>query len=204
MDDAGPSNTNFDAYHGHLQTCALNTTRKAAVFPLDIAFHRSMDSDLADELDIFSQRVLSATNRVLNLIATVDQSHFGKSKGKAKVESQDDVVDNFYSLIVDATDLLLERTVRYLSSLISASTAKVTQDICLDNVLGKNKAPAIPIKAPVEESALRKVSLLGIYFLKFSRVISSETWRQDTRCTIWASKSSYSTCFHAPQATTII
>lgn len=117
--DAGPSNIgSFDAYHGRLQTCALNATRKAAVLPLDVAFHRSMDSDLAEELDIFSERVLSATNRVLSLIATVDQSHVGKSKGKAKVENQDDVVDNFYSLIVDAADILLERTVCYFSSVV--------------------------------------------------------------------------------------
>jgi len=117
--DAGPSNTgNFDDYHGRLQTCALNATRKSAGFPLDVAFHRSIDSDLAEDLDIFSERVLSVTNRVLSLIATVDQSHIGKRKGKAKLESQDDVVDNFYSLIVDATDLLLEKTVCYLLSIV--------------------------------------------------------------------------------------
>jgi exosome complex exonuclease RRP6 len=110
--DAGPSTT--DAYNGRLQTCALNATRKAAVFPPDVAFHRSMDSALAEDLDVFSERVLAVTNRVLSLISTVDQSHIGRSKGKAKLESQDDVVDNFHSLVVDATDLLLERTVCFL------------------------------------------------------------------------------------------
>lgn len=116
--DAGLSNSaKFDAYNGRLQLCALNATRSAAMFPPDIAFHRSIDSDVAEKLDIFSERVLSMTNRVLSLITKEDQSHIGKSKGKTKLESQDDVVDNFYSLVVDATDLLLERTVFCLSSL---------------------------------------------------------------------------------------
>lgn len=52
-------------------------------------------------------------------------------------------------------------------SLCFLETTKVLQDICLDNVLGKNKAPAIPISAPVEEVALRKVSLHNIHSLKF-------------------------------------
>jgi exosome complex exonuclease RRP6 len=161
--DAGPSNTaKFDAYHGRLQTCALNATRKAAVFPLDVAFHRSMDSDLAEELDVFSERVLSVTNRSTQSNCNSGPKHIGRSKGKAKVEGQDDVVDNFYSLIVDATDLLLEKTVCYLPSIVFVTMTRLPQDICLDNVLGKNKAPAIPIKAPVDEAALRKVSLHGI------------------------------------------
>jgi exosome complex exonuclease RRP6 len=88
------------------------------VFPPDIAFHRSIDSTLAEDLDVFSDHVLSVTNRVLGLITTVDHSHIERRKGKGRLESQDDVVDNFYSLIVDATDLLLEKTVWYPSSVV--------------------------------------------------------------------------------------
>jgi len=109
MDD--PHSSNFDAQYDRLQACVSNATRQAALFPLDIAFHRAMDPDLAVELDGFSERVLSTTNKLLGLIATTDQSKTGKSKGKAKLESEDDVVDNFYSFIVDAADILLERTV---------------------------------------------------------------------------------------------
>jgi exosome complex exonuclease RRP6 len=109
--EAGPSNaSNFETYNARLLTSALNATRMAAGIPSDVAFHRSMDSGFAHELDAFTGRVLSVTNRLLSLVSTVDQSR--ASKGKARLGSQDDVVDNFYSLIVDATDQLLERTVR--------------------------------------------------------------------------------------------
>ncbi len=112
--EAGPSNAaNFDTYNARLQVSALNATRMAAGIPSDVAFHRSMDSDFAHELDAFTDRVLSVTNRLLILVSTVDQSRTSKGKGKARLGSQDDVVDNFYSLVVDATDQLLERTVRF-------------------------------------------------------------------------------------------
>jgi PMC2NT (NUC016) domain len=63
---------------------------------------------LWQDLDTFSERVLLLTNKLLNLAATVDQSLV---KGKGKLASQDDVVDNFHSLVVDSMDQLLEKTV---------------------------------------------------------------------------------------------
>lgn len=111
--EAGPSNaTNFETYNARLLASALNATRMAAGIPSDVAFYRSMDSGFAHELDAFTGRVLSVTNRLLSLVSTVDQSRDSKGKRKARLGSQEDVVDNFYSLIVDATDQLLERTVR--------------------------------------------------------------------------------------------
>ncbi|KAJ3510409.1 hypothetical protein NLJ89_g4693 [Agrocybe chaxingu] len=127
----GVNSTSFDAYNGRLQTAALTATRKAATLPVDIVFHRSMDQSLAQDLDSLSKRVLSITNRLLGLASPVDQTQ-SKGKGKAKLESEDDVVDNFHSAVVDTIDQLLEKT-----------------DICLDEFLGKNKAPAIPINPPI-------------------------------------------------------
>ena len=90
---------------------ALNATRSAAGLPTDIQFHRSIDSEFAEDLDTFSSRVLALTNNLLSLVATADPSQSSRLKGKAKLQTQDDVVDDFHSLVVDSMDQLLERTV---------------------------------------------------------------------------------------------
>jgi hypothetical protein len=77
----------FDAHITRLQAAALGATRKFAV-------------------------LLDMTNKLLNLVSTVDQMQTSRGKGKAKLENQDDVVDNFHSLVVDSMDQLLEKTVR--------------------------------------------------------------------------------------------
>lgn len=103
----------FDSFNTKLQTLALNATRNVLTLPGDIAFHRSIDSAFAKDIDVFSQRVLDLTNKLLNLVDTADLAK-SKGKGKAKLESQDDVVDSFHSLVVDSMDQLLERTVSHL------------------------------------------------------------------------------------------
>ena len=111
-DNTAMASASFDAHITRLQAAALGATRKSAVLPTDIAFHRSMDPEFARGLDAFSDRVLAMTNKLLNLVSTVDQTQTSRGKGKAKLENQDDVVDNFHSLIVDSVDQLLEKTVR--------------------------------------------------------------------------------------------
>ena len=104
----------FNACNAQLQATALTATRKAAGLPSDVGFHRSMDHSFAQDLDAFSERVLLVTNKLLKLVATVDESKGCSSRGKGKekeLASQDDVVDNFYSLVVDSMDQLLEKTV---------------------------------------------------------------------------------------------
>jgi exosome complex exonuclease RRP6 len=101
----------FDACNAKLQATALTTIRKAVGLPSDVAFHRSMDHDFAQDLDTISERVLLVTNKLLNLVATVDQSQ-GEGR-KRKLASQDDVVDNFHSLVADSMDQLLEKTVSF-------------------------------------------------------------------------------------------
>ncbi|EMD39730.1 hypothetical protein CERSUDRAFT_112032 [Gelatoporia subvermispora B] len=123
----------FNDYNAALQGAALTATRHAAAFPADLAFHRSMDRPLARALDAASARVLALTNRLVGLAHTAQAS--GKGKGKEKIESEDDVVDRFHSLVVDAMDQLLERA-----------------DICLDEVTGRTKAPAIAVN-PAQTAA---------------------------------------------------
>lgn len=112
MDGPSPKgipSQHFDEYTTQLQGAALNSTRHAVGLPRDLAFHRSIDPELAKDLDVFSSRVLSITNKLLHLATTADAANRGKGKGK--LESQDDVVDSFHSLVVDAMDQMLERAV---------------------------------------------------------------------------------------------
>ncbi|KAF8636209.1 hypothetical protein AX17_003695 [Amanita inopinata Kibby_2008] len=129
----------FDEYNKKLQQAALQATRHALYIPADITFHRSMDAGLSKDLDAFSTRLLSLTNKLLYLTTTIDATSSGKDKGKAKLETQDDVVDNFHSVVVDCMDQLLERT-----------------DICLDEYLGRTKPPAIAINPVTQKVAAKK------------------------------------------------
>ncbi|KAK7061210.1 exosome complex exonuclease RRP6 [Favolaschia claudopus] len=136
------SSSSFSDFNSRVQTAALNATRGAAGLPADIAFHRSIDSDLAQDLDAFSSRILSLTNNILSLVSTADTSQSSRKKGKAKLQGQDDVVDDFHSLIVDSMDQLLERT-----------------DICLDEFSGRTKAPLVAIN--YDAPGLRKTNKLN-------------------------------------------
>jgi len=102
-----------------LFTQVITTTHKAVSSPSDVAFHHSMDHGFAQDLDALSERVLLVANKLLNLVATVDQSQGIRGKGKGKLASQDDVVDNFHALVVDSMDQLLEKMVSYKQRLFS-------------------------------------------------------------------------------------
>ncbi|KAJ8080947.1 exosome nuclease subunit [Marasmius tenuissimus] len=127
--DEAVTSASFDDFNTQLQGLALKATRNSVLLPADISYHRSMDPGFSKEIDSFSTRVLSLTNKLLTLAGTAHPS----GKGKGRLEDEDDVVDNFHSLVVDSMDQMLERT-----------------DICLDDFLGRNKAPAIAVnpKAP--------------------------------------------------------
>ena len=101
----------FDQFNGNLQGAALKATRHALSLPSDLAFHRSMDQELAQDLDSFSARILSITNDLLAFVSTADSTQSTRAKEKLKLENQDDVVDSFQSLVVDTMDQLLERAV---------------------------------------------------------------------------------------------
>ncbi|KAJ3998803.1 ribonuclease H-like domain-containing protein [Lentinula boryana] len=110
--------------NSQIQTSALKATRNSMLLPSDINFHRTMDTEFSRDLDAFSSRILSIANQVMALMGTADQS----TKPKGKLENEDDVVDNFHSVVVDTVDRMMERT-----------------DMNLDEFLGRNKAPAIAI-----------------------------------------------------------
>ncbi|KXN88537.1 Exosome complex exonuclease rrp6 [Leucoagaricus sp. SymC.cos] len=145
------SSSSFNDYHSKLQTTALKATRTAAALPSDINFYRSLDNAVAQNIDNISSRALALTNRLLEFSVSVggisggEEKVRGKGKGKGKtrlLEDKDDVVDDFHSLVVDVMDQLFERT-----------------DSCLDQVLGRNKTPAIAINrtAVTNVSQKRKV-----------------------------------------------
>ncbi|KAF9068629.1 ribonuclease H-like domain-containing protein [Rhodocollybia butyracea] len=116
--------SSFDEFSSQLQSSALKATRNSMLLPSDLHFHRTMDPEFSKDLDLFSSRILSVANKLLTLVGTAESS----SKSKGKLESEDDVVDNFHSVVVDVMDRMMEKT-----------------DINLDEFLGRNKAPAIAI-----------------------------------------------------------
>jgi exosome complex exonuclease RRP6 len=101
------SSETFDEFNSTLQGLALKATKRSLALPPDLAFHRSMDTDLAKSLDVFSSRILSVTNRLLSLISASD----GSGRTREMLVNQDDVLDHFRSRVVDPVDHLLERAV---------------------------------------------------------------------------------------------
>ncbi|KAI9436593.1 ribonuclease H-like domain-containing protein, partial [Lactarius indigo] len=125
------TSSEFDSYYAQLQALAFKATKSAASLPADLPFHRSVDSDLARDLEACSNKVLSITNALLNLASTVGSSKNAKGKGKARLQDEDDFLDRFGSLVVEPMDQLFERA-----------------DIALDQFSGRSKAPAIAINPP--------------------------------------------------------
>ncbi|KAF9499048.1 hypothetical protein BDN71DRAFT_1487257 [Pleurotus eryngii] len=122
------SSSSFDAFYGKIQTSALDSVRKSVGIPTDVSFHRSVDSQLATQLDTLSTRLSAGST--LN-----SSGRKGKDKEAQRLRGQDDMVDSFQSLVVDVVDGLFERT-----------------DTCLDTYLGRNTAPAIAINPPLQTS----------------------------------------------------
>jgi len=102
--------SNFEDYNLKLQTSILNPTKHAFALPTDIQFHKSIDRDLAEEIEACSTRVLSITNKLLSLAASSTTSLGVNGKTRLVVD-QGDVVDHFDSVVVDILDQLLERVV---------------------------------------------------------------------------------------------
>ncbi|KAG6868017.1 hypothetical protein C0993_008359 [Termitomyces sp. T159_Od127] len=130
----------FDDFNSQIQSHALKATRNCLSLPNDVTFHRSMDPEFEKDLDKFSSRVLSLVNKVIGLVAAADTSS-SRAKGKTKLENQDDLLDNFHSLVVDSMDQLLERT-----------------DICLDEYSGAMRIPAIPVNPVSQVTKITKRS----------------------------------------------
>jgi exosome complex exonuclease RRP6 len=106
------STSSFDGYYAQIQTAALKATKHAAGLPADLAFHRSVDSDLARDLETCSKKAVSLTNALLDMMSTIESSKSAKGKGRARLQDEDDFLDRFEALVVEPMDLLLERAVR--------------------------------------------------------------------------------------------
>lgn len=104
---SAPTAASFDAYSSELQAAALNSTKLAAALPPDIGFHRSVDKDFARAIETCSERTLRLTNKLLEL-----SSGQSSSKGKAKLQDEEDVLDSFQALVGDVLDQLFEQAVR--------------------------------------------------------------------------------------------
>jgi hypothetical protein len=109
------SKSSFDGYYAQIQTAALKATKHAAGLPADLAYHRSVDSDLARELETCSKKAVSLTNVLLDVMSTLGSSKSAKGKGKARLRDEDDFLDRFEALIVEPMDQSLERAVRSVS-----------------------------------------------------------------------------------------
>ena len=100
----------FEDYNLKLQTSILNPTKHAFALPTDNQFHKSIDRDFAQEIEACSTKVLSITNKLLTLAASSNATLGGKGRAKL-VADQDDIVDDFDSVVVDIMDQLLESVV---------------------------------------------------------------------------------------------
>lgn len=105
----------FDGYYAQLQGSALKTTKHAAGLPADLVFHRSVDPDLAKDLETCSNKAVSIINTLLDLASTIGGPKNAHGKGKARLQDEDDFLDRFGTLIVEPMDQLLERAVRSVS-----------------------------------------------------------------------------------------
>jgi exosome complex exonuclease RRP6 len=189
--------SNFEAYNLKLQTSILNPTKHAFALPTDIQFHKSIDRDFAEEIEACSTKVLSITNKLLTL-ATSSTTNPGR-KGKARlIVDQDDVVDDFDSVVVDIMDQLLERVVSgVLQSYPHVLTVTGFQDSCLDVIHGHNKAPVIPINPNAVEA--------GVSTAKFSPGVlltASKSLSDKTKCLARTVRSGTPTCLSYHQTAT--
>lgn len=120
---SGTTKDVFNDYSAGLQAVALKATKHSAGLPSDVAFYKSIDRDLANNLDTCSDKALSLLNRLLNLASTADSAKSAKGKSKARLEEQDDLVDRFESTIVESMDQLLERAVSALNAVVPDETS---------------------------------------------------------------------------------
>ncbi|EJD50781.1 hypothetical protein AURDEDRAFT_159928 [Auricularia subglabra TFB-10046 SS5] len=130
--EAQTSSASFAAYQAQLQSAVLQPTKVALGLPKDLAFHRTLDRDFAQDIDQCSARVLALANRLIKLAGTGDAGDAAAARDLDVLGGEEDAVDNFHMLVVDVMDKLLERA-----------------DTCIDQHLGVNKAApaAVAVKA---------------------------------------------------------
>ncbi|GJJ15757.1 hypothetical protein Clacol_010035 [Clathrus columnatus] len=156
-------NTHFLDYQATLQSSIDAVIKASSSLPDDISFHRSLDRQFGKRLDSSSDRILSLTSRLLDFIdvGNVNRQtnrNTNDPKGKRRLDSEEDVIDNFHSIVVDVLDQLLEQA-----------------DIALDEYSGKIKPPAIPVKIQ-EEKPTKVPSFLSFQCVLLSSLQISQTF----------------------------
>jgi hypothetical protein len=186
---------NFEDYNLKLQTSILNPTKHAFSLPTDIQFHKSIDRDFAEEIEACSTKVLSIANKLLTLTTSSTTSLGGGGKARLLVD-QDDIVDDFDSVVVDIMDQLLESVVSGILQLY-LYTFFVTgfQDSCLDTVQGHNRITVIPINPTIAGTGVRAAKPLHHALLTASRTLPDEV-----KCFTRTFRPGASTCLSHHQA----
>lgn len=105
----------FSQYQDLLKKTIISAAQNATALPAknDLSFERTLDRQLAKDLDTCSDRILSVTGRLLSLIGGTATSSSRTGKGKSGALKQEDLTDGYHSTVVDALDSLYENIVRY-------------------------------------------------------------------------------------------
>lgn len=160
------SKSSFDEYNAQLQELALKATKHAALLPPDLAFHRSMGKDIARDIDSCSSRVLTMANQLLDLISATEGSKSSKGKERARLENEDDVVDDFQSMVVGAVDRILENAVGNLSFLPDNHSKNVSISIGYANRRVPRALQAPSNQRESTQTCSRQGRLFGIFLRK--------------------------------------
>ena len=157
MDNPTPSTSSlspagFNDYNTNLQATALKATRLSAALPSDIGFYRSVDKTLAKDIDSCKAKVLSLTNKLLDLASSNNDAE-SRARKRPRLENED-ITDDFHGIIVDLMDQLLEKSVSSMQHIVILPLPSVTQDMRIDEFLGVSKVPA-PIAESQKQTQVR-------------------------------------------------
>lgn len=109
----------FLDYQATLQASVDSVVQATSSLPDDISFQRSLDRQFGKRLDSSSSRILDLTSRLLefidvaNITENTSRQQKDDFKSKRRLSSEEDVVDNFHSIVVDVLDQILERAVGF-------------------------------------------------------------------------------------------
>lgn len=144
----------FKNYQESLYKALLSATAASnSISSEDLSFYRSLDQQLAKDLDVCSSKVLQIANRFTK--------HVVQDTGN-EVRNYEDLedVENQFGNVIEVVDTLLERAVSHscLSCVmvVFLLIRILTKDICLDEMQGRVKKPdeTIPVQRPERNKKL--------------------------------------------------
>lgn len=151
----------MDDHLQSLQSSALTATRHAATLPTDLPFYRAVDPRVSQQIDSISSRVLHLTHQLLQLSSSLNPNL--PVRPQETLQDPDCLMFHFHSSVVDVMDHLFERTVSSPSSVETHTHTSFAfqKDSCLDQALGRNKAPTITINKDSAPNPRVSVLVLG-------------------------------------------